>query len=144
MINWVKLGDANTTYFHAKSIVSHRHNFIASLKNDEQLEITDHDGKAAVLWLAFKEKMGKSESTVMHFDLPSLYGQNVDVGLFHQLEVPFSDEEIEGVVKELPNDKSPGPDGFNNDFIKHCWQIVGKDIKDLIRAFYDENICMKA
>ena len=97
-----------------------------------------------MLWSAFKEKMGKSESTVMHFDLPSLYGQNVDVGLFHQLEVPFSDEEIEGVVKELPKNKSPGPDGINNDFIKHCWHIVGKDMKDLIRAFYDENICMKA
>jgi hypothetical protein len=37
-----------------------------------------------------------------------------------ELEVPFSDEEIDRVIKSFPNDKSPGPDGFNNDFIKNC------------------------
>jgi hypothetical protein len=39
------------------------------------------------------------------------------------LEVPFSREEIVKVVKNLPNEKSPGPDGFNNEFIKTVGQL---------------------
>jgi hypothetical protein len=34
------------------------------------------------------------------------------------LEEPFSEQEIDNVVTSLPNDKSPGPDGFSNEFLK--------------------------
>jgi hypothetical protein len=56
------------------------------------------------------------------------------------LEIPFSDKEIEETIKQLPNEKSPGPDGFNNEFIKACWPIIGSDIKCLIQDFFDEKI----
>ena len=36
------------------------------------------------------------------------------------LEEPFSKEEIDVVIKELPSDKAPGPNGFNTDFVKFC------------------------
>ena len=29
-------------------------------------------------------------------------------------------KKIDAVVRNLPNDKAPGPDGFNNEFIKRC------------------------
>ena len=73
-INWVKVGDANTNFFHARATVRQRHNLIASLKNDSQIDILDHDGKAAILWNAFKNRMGMSEHTDMHFDLGNIYG----------------------------------------------------------------------
>ena len=27
----------------------------------------------------------------------------------------------------LATDKTPGPDGFNNDFLKKCWHIIAPD-----------------
>jgi hypothetical protein len=35
-----------------------------------------------------------------------------------QLVEPFSNSEIDQVVKLMPIDKSPGPDGFNSRFLK--------------------------
>jgi hypothetical protein len=52
----------------------------------------------------------------MLFDLSSLVQRHE--GLTH-LEVDFSVEEINYVVRQLPNFKSSGPHGFNNEFMKN-------------------------
>ena len=80
----------------------------------------------------------------MHFDLHSLLGQQNNPEIFQDLEKPFSDEEINQIVKELPHDKSPGPDGFNNEFIQSCWDIIGTDVKNLIHTFHAGNISLES
>jgi hypothetical protein len=40
-------------------------------------------------------------------------------GLEH-ISAPFTREEIDNVVKHMPIDKAPGPDGFNGMFFKKC------------------------
>jgi hypothetical protein len=69
--------------------------------------------------------MGKSDDPEMHFNLQNLFSVGMSAELRDPLEAPFTKEEIDEVVKGLPNEKSPGPDGFNNEFIKNCWSIVG-------------------
>lgn len=51
----------------------------------------------------------------MVIDLTSLFQEQVDLFV---LEEPFSHEEIDAVVSQMPTDKYPGPDGFNTDFVK--------------------------
>ena len=48
-IKGVKFGDENTKFFHTKASINHRHNKIAMLMNQDQVEVTDHEGKAAIL-----------------------------------------------------------------------------------------------
>jgi hypothetical protein len=62
----------------------------------------------------------------------------------HSLEVPFTKKEIEDVIKELPNDKSPRPNGFNNEFLKCCWPIIAADVKQLISDFYEGKINLES
>jgi hypothetical protein len=50
--------------------------------------------------------MGRTEFNHMIFNLNQLIQPALDLG---QLEVPFTKEEIDGVVYALPNNKSPGP-----------------------------------
>ena len=59
--------------------------------------------------------MGISLQPVMGFDLPSLIALSVDLD---SLVSPFTKEEIDSIIKRLPTDKAPGPDGFNGLFIK--------------------------
>jgi hypothetical protein len=37
-----------------------------------------------------------------------------------ELHSPFSNEEIDSIVMNLPLGKSPDPDGFNTNFMKKC------------------------
>jgi hypothetical protein len=114
------------------------------LSTDDSEEITDQEGKASILWKAFKDRMGKCEKPKMPFNLDEIYGQSNNEDILHSLEIPFTKQEIEKVTKNLPNDKSPSPDGFNNEFIKCCWPIIGNDIKELIKDFYDEKISLES
>jgi hypothetical protein len=50
---------------------------------------------------------------------------------------PFTKEQIDAVVANIPPDKAPGPDGFNGKFIKKCWGIIKEDIYKLCLDFFD-------
>lgn len=85
------------------------------LEDSTSQRIYEHDTKAALLWNSYKERLGTSEYTSMHFDLDTLITQAEDLDWQQD---PFTKEEIDKTVQALPHNKSPGPDGFNSDFIK--------------------------
>lgn len=39
---------------------------------------------------------------------------------------------MEEVVKAMPNDKAPGPDGFTINFYKACWDIVKTEVWEVV------------
>ena len=71
--------------------------------------MTEHDGKAKIVWEAFMERLGKTEFRGMLFNLNSLMTTNE---MLNELEVPFNRQEIDKVITELPNNKSTGPRWF--------------------------------
>jgi hypothetical protein len=76
----------------------------------------------------------------MHFDLNSLLAL---VNGLEDLVIPFTNEEIDIVVKNLKADKSPCHDGFNVDFMKTCWEIIKYDFYDLCTEFYNHDIYLQ-
>ena len=80
----------------------------------------------------------------MHFDLQDLYENRGDPQLLKDLEKPSTHEEIDEVVKNLPSDKAPRPDGFNGDFIRACWDILAKDFYQLIQDFHEGKISLQS
>ena len=94
----------------------------------------DHVGKDVVLYQSFLERLGHSNTTNMQFNLAEIIRR---VEGLEELSVPFTHEEIDGVVKEMPPDRAPGPDGFNGCFLKTCWQIIKHDFYKLREDFYE-------
>lgn len=140
-IKWVKLGDESSKLFHANATLKHIRNLISSLTGLAGDIVTDHSAKAELIWNDFKERLGSSCSEAMVFDLDNLFTQNVDLS---SLVAPFSHSEIDNIVRLLPSDKSLGPDGFNNEFLRKCWNIVKNDFYLLCEAFYAEDVCLRS
>jgi hypothetical protein len=88
-----------------------------------------------------KRDLGRSDFTQMHFNLDELIEEAENL---EELVAPFSKDEIDGIIKNLPLGKSPGPDGFNSDFMKKCWGVVASDFYELCNGLYNEEICLQS
>lgn len=54
-----------------------------------------------------------------------------------QLARPVSDQEIKDVLWSLKANKAPRPDGYSAGFFKCSWDIVGKEVTQAIRTFFE-------
>ena len=81
--------------------------------------------------------MGISSEINQHFDLHNLIQHRDNL---EALTEPFLHEEIDNIIKHMPKDKAPGPDGFNGLFMKKCWPIIKEDFYSLCQDFYSKNL----
>ncbi|MCI11439.1 LINE-1 reverse transcriptase like, partial [Trifolium medium] len=58
--------------------------------------------------------------------------------------VPFSIDEVREVIWSCDGNKCPGPDGFNFNFLKACWDILKGDIMDFLHEFHSSAHLPKA
>ena len=72
-----------------------------------------------------------------------LRAHTIDLSLLHmltmnlsRLEDPFTVEEVEKIVKNMPMDKVLGPVGFTGRFYASCWHVIKGDLMRALQAFY--------
>ena len=85
--------------------------------------------------------MGVTSNPTMHFNISELVHRHPDLSA---LVMPFLKEEIDLIVKHLPSDKAPGPDGFNGVFMKKCWDIIKPDFYKLCEEFYNGELDLQS
>jgi len=94
---------------------------ITSLTDNNEIEHTSHINKADLLWNPYNKRLRISEFQHMYLDLSTLIQPSASLDC---LEEPFTTKEIDFVVSNILSDKSPGPDGFNTDFLMKCWSFI--------------------
>ncbi|XP_037427324.1 uncharacterized protein LOC119292673 [Triticum dicoccoides] len=77
----------------------------------------------------------------MKFNLPDIIKK---VEGLETLIVPFTKQEIDVIVNEMPTERAPGPDGFSGIFIKKCWHIIKNDFYDLCNQFYEGTLNLES
>ena len=45
---------------------------------------------------------------------------------------------------DMNGDKAPGPNGFTLAFWKNCWEFVKKNILEMFKEFYEQNVFLKS
>ena len=79
----------------------YRRNNIVALHTEDGICVEDHAGKEAILFQSFKQRLGNSSHKDMKFDLPTILPRATNL---EQLTTPFTHEEIDKVVQEMPSD----------------------------------------
>ena len=77
----------------------------------------------------------------MRFDLPTLIEPTPGLD---SLTVPFTPEEVDAVIKDMPSDRAPGPDGFSGIFLKTCWHIIKHDMYELCNQIYEGTLNLES
>eukprot|EP00253_Pinus_taeda_P003654 PITA_03654 len=73
-------------------------------------------------------------------NIPKLVSREDNVNL----NKPVTEEEISEFINDMQNGKAPGPDGFNVDFFKACWNIVKQDILNVVEDSRSSRTILKA
>lgn len=53
-----------------------------------------------------------------------------------ELTAEFTVDEVWAVIREIPNDRAPGPDGFTGRFYKAAWDIIKDDVVAVFNSFW--------
>lgn len=132
-INWLKSGDKNSKFFHAYASIRRRKNNINSIMIDGK-EVRDPEEIKKEASSYFKNLFTEENHTRPTF--LNLNFKKLSPSQSSDLTKPFSHSEIEKAVASCNPSKSPGPDGFNFNFIKSSWEIIKEDIFSMINDFW--------
>jgi len=69
-------------------------------------------------------------------NLGSMELKSLTLEVSRNMIVSFSEEEVKDVVWQCGGSKSPGPDGFNFNFIQSCWDVIKSNVMATMNFFH--------
>ncbi|GKV12444.1 hypothetical protein SLEP1_g23583 [Rubroshorea leprosula] len=132
-LRWLKERDANSKYFHSCVARRKSQNSLGGIVQNGRW-IDDVQEVKTTVKDFFREKFREDR-----WDRPVLESINFNMISDEEnamLVAEFGEEEIKEAVWNCGGSKSPGPDGFNFNFIKRMWSTLKEDICDFFREFH--------
>lgn len=134
-VTWLQSGDKNTRYFHSYASARARKNAVQKIRCEGEV-FTKHSDITRAFYNHMKAVLGAKE-TVMEFVPSKLYPQTL---LLDDLQVPFSESEIEAAVRQLAKNKASGPDGLPSEFVQTFWPLIKGEIITIFYDFYHNRL----
>ncbi|XP_020262570.1 uncharacterized protein LOC109838550 [Asparagus officinalis] len=131
-IQWLKEGDANTSFFHRTASVHKKSNYIVSI-NHLGSEIYEQEEISKAFHDYYSNLFGQANNSNMTVNWECLYPDQLPS--LSSLEDTFSETEIKHVVFSMNPNKSPGPDGFSFLFYQTFWELIKSDLVDIMNFF---------
>ncbi|XP_073359839.1 uncharacterized protein [Aegilops tauschii subsp. strangulata] len=128
---YLKEGDVTTKFFFRHARQRQRRNIITSIKKEGEY-LTGHESIAAAVDEYYESIFGSASERAYTINLDALDLPRLELS---HLERPFMEDEVEKIVKGMPLDKAPGPDGFTGRFYASCWHIIKTDFMRAMNAF---------
>ncbi|GJR07706.1 putative RNA-directed DNA polymerase [Tanacetum coccineum] len=140
-IEWLKLGDANTAYFHKVVKSQASRNRIDSITNSQGLCI-DGDQVPLAFVDHYTAFLGQQGTTPL-FDMNDLFCNTLSDGSASHMIRDVTNHEIRNAMFSMGDNKAPGPDGYSAAFFKEAWDIVGPDVSKAVKEFFTNGILLK-
>ncbi|KAL8145631.1 hypothetical protein AgCh_003685 [Apium graveolens] len=138
---WLQAGDKNTKYFHASASTRRRSNRIQRLRKVDG-EWCDWDSGLANLISGYFQDLFNSEQTEEE-EVIRCVKESISSEQNAELLKQVTAEEVKKALFQMNPDKSPGPDGMTPAFYQKHWSIIGGDVVDMVRKFFQHGIITK-
>ncbi|XP_010495255.1 PREDICTED: uncharacterized protein LOC104772322 [Camelina sativa] len=138
-LHWLKVGDQNNKAFHASAKLREMKNNIKEIQCDDGRVVDTHDHIKVEAERYFNTFLTYSPADYVDWSLEELadvLDYKCDEHDKNLLTREVSKEEIRRVLFAMPTNKYPGPDGFNVEFFKASWSVVGEDCAVAIQSFF--------
>ena len=129
-------GDAITQFFHLHANGRQRKNNFTRLRDSADDDFVYGDNMAMVQFNFFDNLLGNERDRPCILNLEAI---GISPRNLMTLELPFTEEEVWGVIKELKPEKAPGPDGYIGAFYKESWAIIKDDLYWQLSIFSTTN-----
>ena len=140
---FLEASDKGSKLFHCLMNQRNRRNFIAEIRN-ENGELSNSIAEVGDIFANyFQHLLGSSKMTVPLDENVISRGPRLQVADVDMLLAPISDDDIRSVIFSIGNDKAPGPDGYSALFFKKAWSIVGKDVCNSVKDFFNSGRLLK-
>ena len=130
-IQWLKLGDQNTSFFHKAIKSRNSRNSIKVLTLASRGRIEDPEDIKQEAIAHFQNILCcDGPSTDHNHYLDNLEGFTWSPQHKESLNRRITQEEIKNAIFSINDSKALGPDGFTSLFFKKAWSIVGNDVTE--------------
>ncbi|KAL9665366.1 hypothetical protein QQ045_020785 [Rhodiola kirilowii] len=143
---WLKNGDRNTSYFHAKASQRKKRNHVDCLRDSKgELQESDHQIASIIIDYfvnIFKSQVAPHGGGWNHDfeNVPKMVSEDMN----RQLMAPFTEGEIKRAMFQMHPTKGPGLDGFSALFYQSNWDVVSSDIiREVMMCLNNEVISRK-
>lgn len=140
-VNWIDVGDSNSTYYHRSLKSRQAVNQIIFLTDDNDIIIDTSEGIKAHALQFYQNLLGgtATPSNVSEEDIAALLPFRCSQDVIQQLDSPFSAEAITNVFFSLLK----GPDGYPAEFFTAHWRSVGSDMINAVSEFFHSGSLLK-
>lgn len=132
---WLREGDRNTKFFHARTKQRRARNRITKLLDLLGNWVETEDGIENLATKYFTELFTASEPSdreeALRFTTASVTPE-----MNNALMKDPTEEEIKEAVFAINPDKAPGPDSMTSLFYQRFWNFIGKDIVHTVQKFF--------
>ena len=138
-INWMILGDRNTSFYHVSALAHRKRNLITAIKNDagewlsEEIEVANHIREEFINIYTTSQ-----EAATYDFNYNLQWQTKLSSEEKNSISRLVTEEEIRAALWSLKAFKAPGLDGLHAGFFQRFWLVVGRSISEEVIAVFRE------
>ena len=133
---WLRDRDSNTKFFHKSTILRQRQNRITNIVDSNGIQVEDEEDIRRILNQHLQQRW-QSQNDIEEMDLPLRFPKVSSIQN-EFLTRAVTKEEIEEVLRDMPAEKAPGPDGFQALFFQNFWHIIRWKVIQAIKYIFNQ------
>lgn len=137
-IQWLQEGDKNSAFFHAVTRNRRAMNKLSVIEKEDGSEVFEEVQIASSISEYFNKlfsSASRNQFQVVEEAIQAQISPAMNDGLTRIPDL----KEIHEAVLGIHEDKAPGPDGFSAGFYHTFWDIIGTDVSQEIKSFFERS-----